>query len=65
MPILGLFEPQKPYQEVYPEVAVESTKDDEVPEDVADTGESGFGVCFCLRRASLTARIRHDGYALT
>ena len=65
MPILWLFEPQKPYQEVYPEAAVESTKDDEIPVNVADTGESGFGVCFCLRRASLTAGIRHGGYAWT
>ena len=39
MPILGLFGPQKPYQEVYPEPTVESTEDDEIPVNVADTGE--------------------------
>jgi hypothetical protein len=44
---------------------MESTKDDEIPVNVADTGESGFGFCFCLRRASLIAGIRHGGYAWT
>lgn len=35
-----MFEPQKSYQEVYPEPTMESTKDDEIPVDVADTGQS-------------------------
>ena len=44
-----MFEPQRPYQEANPEAAVESTKDDEIPVDVADTGEGGFGVCLYLK----------------
>jgi hypothetical protein len=40
VPIPGLFGPQKPGQEGYREAAVESTKGDEIPENLADTGES-------------------------
>jgi hypothetical protein len=36
---------------------MESTKDDEIPVNVVDAGERGFGVCFCLRRGSFTAGI--------
>jgi len=32
---------------------MESTKDDEIPVNVVDAGERGFGVCFCLRRLPL------------
>jgi hypothetical protein len=63
VPILGLFGPQKPYQEVYPEPTVESTEDDEIPVNVADTGEGvpALESVSASERLPFIAGIRHGG----